>query len=858
MKFFIDSLVRKVDTSKSDSDFTFFFNLLIAGEALTKLITLMITASLKKDEDRHQYRILYGLVRTSGIGEWSRAIDDLLTGTASQHLPESMRLFQAELTKKTTKDEWQSQAVSELVKALKCLKINLDSVPEKKDLKLWFKLFAELRNKTRGHGATVTATASEMATHLDNSLKIILNNLSFLNVPTAYLKKNINGKFRVTTISTLNDHMELLKRNDQFHYEEGVYIYLDKMIKIPLLKSDPDLSDFYLANGNFTTKKYEMLSYLTDDIIYGNSEEYLVPRGQLPQSESEGLGELIAYDHCFSNVPSLTYEYIRRKTLEDELYDLLVNDRHIVITLLGRGGIGKTSLALKVIPRFYDEKHFDAIIWFSSRDIDLSSSGIKLVRSDVITPKDIAMYYAKLIKSESEVSEKDFNAISYFQSQLSRSDAGSTLFIFDNFETIDNPVETYKWIDTYIRYPNKLLITTRLRDFKGDYPLQVQGMSYDESMELISLTEKKLGIIGKLSTESKEKIYTISAGHPYIIKILIGDFAKNKMKGSLEKLIAGSDEILTALFERTYSVLTPCAQRVFLTLSSWNSAVPRAGLESVLMHSIEDPLEVERAIDVLVQYSMIEENKAQDGFYFLQLPYVAFAFGGKKLKISPLQHLTSIDVSLIRNFGVTNIDDKTISLNKNFTKYLSCINYNDDYFKTHKGILEKICLTYIEGWKFLAIWAFEANSPKFDELANNYITRYLEEETSEKNKHYAWFIYASISERQNKPYEQILGLTKASVYVNITMHELSNYTNKINNIFKQNEMTLGEEIKKELLEELFNVVYRRKSEADANACSRFAWLALHLNKEQQAKELAELGLKQDPENQYCMGLKRRL
>jgi len=857
MKFFIDCLARKIDTSKSDSDFAFFFNLLIAGEALTKLITLMITASLKKDVDRHQYRILYGLVRTSGIGEWSRAIDDLLTGTASQHLPESMRVYQAELTKKTTKDEWQSQAVCELMEALKCLKINLESIPEKKDLKLWFKLFTELRNKTRGHGATITTTASEMAFHLDKSLSIILENLSLLQVPAAYLKKNMNGKFRVTKISTLNEHMELLKRTDSFHYEEGVYIYLDKMIKIPLLKSDPDLSDFYLANGNFSTVKYEMLSYLTDDIIYGNSEEYLAPKGQLPQSESEGLGELIAYENCFSNVPGLSYEYIRRKALEDELYDLLVNDRHIVITLLGRGGIGKTSLALKVIPRFYEEKHFDAIIWFSSRDIDLSSSGIKLVNSNVITQKDIAMYYAKLLKSESEVNTKGFDAISYFQSQLSNSDAGSTLFIFDNFETIDNPVETYKWVDTYIRHPNKMLITTRLRDFKGDYPLQVQGMSYDESMELILLTEKKLGITGQLSIESKEKIYNISAGHPYIIKILIGDFAKNKMKGSLEKLIAGSDEILTALFERTYSVLSPCAQRVFLTLSSWNSAVPRLGLESVLMHSIEDPLEVERSIDTLVQYSMIEENKAEDGFYFLQLPYVAFAFGAKKLKISPLQHLTSIDVSLIRNFGVTNIDDKTISLNKNLTKYLSCIHHNDEFFKTHRGILEKICLTYVEGWRLLAIWAFEANIQRFDELANKYITRYLEEETSEKNKHHAWFMYASISERQRKPYEQILGLTKASVFENITIHELSNYTNKINNTFKQNEMALGEAIKKELLEGLFNVVYKRRTEADANACSRFAWLALHLNKEQEARELAELGLMQDPENQYCIRLKRR-
>ena len=35
----------------------------------------------------------------------------------------------------------------------------------------------------------------------------------------------------------------------------------------------------------------------------------------------------------------------------------------------------------------------------------------------------------------------------------------------------------YNWIDSFIRLPNKALITIRYRDFKGDYPLEVIGMS---------------------------------------------------------------------------------------------------------------------------------------------------------------------------------------------------------------------------------------------------------------------------------------------------------------------------------------------------------------------------------------------
>lgn len=856
MQAFIEKIERKVETSKSESDFTFFFNLLVAGEAITKLITLLITASLKNDKDRHQYRILHGLVRANGIGEWSRAIDDLLTGTASQHLPDSMRTFQAELTKKCNNTEWQYLAVQELYSAMKFLNLTPETNSAKHDLKLWFKGFTELRNKTRGHGATLSNAASSAAPHLEKSIKVIIDNLSLLKLPSAYLKRNMSGKFRVTAISKLSPHLEELKKKDTYYYEEVIYFDLDKLILIPLIKSDPDLSDFYISNGGFTNTTYEMLSYVTDDKIHVDNNNYTAPKGQLPPSESEGLGELIPYEKCFSNAPRLTYDYINRRELEDELYNLLIDERHIAITLLGRGGIGKTSLALRVIPRLYEVDRFDAIIWFSSRDIDLSSNGAKLVHANVITNKDIANYYSQLCKSPDEVKKKGFDAISYFQNQLTKSDAGATLFIFDNFETVDNPIETYKWVDTFIRSPNKLLVTTRLRDFKGDYPLQVQGMNHDESMELIEKTSQHLQI-EPLSQENKDRIYRISAGHPYIMKVLLGDFSRKRMKGNIERLIAGSDEILTALFERTYSALTPCAQRIFLTLASWNSAVPRLGLESILMYSLDDPLDVEKSIDTLIQYSMIEEIKAGDGHYFLQLPYVAYAFGNKKLKISPLQHIINSDVSLMRKFGISNIDDKKISLKQNFTRYISSISHNDEFYNTHKTILERICYTFNEGWQLLSIWALEANSTKFNQLAEDCIKRYLENEKSEKNKRYAWSIFTTISERLNHPYEQILGLTQVASYPAISIDELSNITNRINRLFKSHEVSLGENIKQELLIKLFTVVYNRRNEADANACSRFAWLGLHINKESEAKILVEIGLKNDPENQYCISLNKK-
>lgn len=603
-----------------------------------------------------------------------------------------------------------------------------------------------------------------------------------------------------------------------------------------------------------------MLSYCTDDKKSGDSSVYMMPSGQLPPSESDGLGELTAVGECFSNVPSLSYKYIRREELEDQLLSLLKDDRRTVVTLLGRGGIGKTSLALKVIPWLYDTTRFDAIVWFSSRDIDLKISGAKLVTANVISDKDISKYYCSLVLSEEERSKKTFDSIKYFQEQLTKSDIGSCLFVFDNFETTENPLELFKWIDTYIRNPNKVLITTRLRDFIGDYPVNVHGMSYDESEKLIRLTADNLGAGETLTSNLIDEIYNVSAGHPYIIKIMLGELSKQNMKGSLPKIVAGSEEVLTALFERTYAALNPCAQRVFLTLASWNSTVPRLALEAILMVSIDEPLEVEKAIDNLIQYSMAEEFKSNiDGQKFIALPYAAMAFGEKKCRVSPLKAIIGNDVRTLQRFGPAKPEDKKISLSHHFARFLGALPQTETEFENNKNIIERICLSHIDGWLLVSRWLEESGDINLYKIANKYLIRYLENETSEAKKVAAWKQLAELSRELGEPLEEVHSLIEASQYSEVEFSDLSNVANIINRMLSNHELELeNNDIKKELLSRLFNVFWRRKSEADAIDLSRMAWLALHLQRLENAKELIELGLSKDPFNRYCLKLREKL
>ena len=95
----IEQVLERAEQAKANSDFEYFFALLLAGEALFKTVTLAIVAALDDDKDRNRYRLEYTLARADGLGDWGRALEDALSGPASQYLAVDARPDQAELAR---------------------------------------------------------------------------------------------------------------------------------------------------------------------------------------------------------------------------------------------------------------------------------------------------------------------------------------------------------------------------------------------------------------------------------------------------------------------------------------------------------------------------------------------------------------------------------------------------------------------------------------------------------------------------------------------------------------------------------------------------------------------------------------
>lgn len=863
MHIIIDKIKERYESSKNDSDVAYFMDLMLAGEQLTKLITLGLLACITDDSKRHRYSLEHRLLRADGIGEWSFVIDEALTGTSSQYFNPIANQFQQELNERVGNISWQHQSIKLIIDCIKVIDPSFEEVSVKVSGRTWFSHFAYLRNKTKGHGAYCSDVYSSMCENLFQSISIIQDNYSLLvDTQWAYLHRNLSGKYKVADISSHATRFHYLRKDSNSNYENGVYIFLNKPIKVELLYSNSDLNDFYFPNGGFNNKRFELLSYITGNKEYHEASSHLIPPGELPSSETEGIGKLELIGNVFTNLPTINQIYIQREELEAELLKKMLDERHPIITLTGRGGIGKTSLAISVLKKLCETQRYTSVIWFSARDIDLLIEGAKPVKAHILSNDDIAKEYCRLLEPK-ESTLKGFKPKTFFESELEKNSIGPTLFIFDNFETVKDPVDLFNWLDTFIRNPNKILITSRFRDFKADYPIEVGGMNEKEFNLLVQATSESLGITHLVNDKNYlEELYNESDGHPYVIKVLLGDVAKDGKLNRVKRIVASKDEILMALFERTYNGLSPVAKRVFLTLSNWRSTIPEIAIEAVLIRETNELMDVGKGVEELYRSSLVLiEISEKDGMRFLSVPYSASVFGKKKLSVSPMKTAIQADTKLLQTFGVglhtevqLGIEPRIIKFFRDIAKRVSL---KLDKIENYIPVLEFICRKYPYAWLTLTS-LYEEEGQYLNAIVS--LQRHLETTTSEAASYRSWEKLAELYCRIHDADGEIHSIIEMSELSITNIDKMRVIVNRVNSLFKNNKFQT-DSTEKQILAQRLIVSYQTildKTAYESDDCSQLAWLYLNAGDRKNAKGVIQRGLDIDPHNVHCLKLKSTL
>ena len=853
---------ERISLDKSDSNSAYFTSLLYGHELVVKLTASAFVAAIGDDADRHRYRIEHGLVRTSGVGDWAAAVNETFSGPASAHLDPCARTHRDDMTAKVSEGDWRFEATRLLRAALIELSAETEPQPKRAHLLQWFRDFATLRNKTRGHGAPSQARLDNSCELLAGSLALMTDNLSLFSVPWAYVRRNLSNKYRVCPLGIDDRPFVHMRSQKDLTYEDGVYVALDVLHCCRLIHTDQDLSDFFIANGGFTDHQYELLSYITGEVQHAPSRTYLRPADQLPGSVTEGKGELDVAGDTFTNLPSQQADYIERHELQKTLRDeLLSTEQHPIVTLDGRGGIGKTSTAVRVISELTQQPNcpFTVVLWFSARDIDLLPEGPKLVRPAGVTIDDFAMQYSALLELPGRTDRK-FSAREAFAKALSGRSKEPTLFVFDNFETVVSPAEAFAWIDTYIRLPNKVLITTRIRGtFKADLPIHVDGMTDPECETLISKIAHRIGISGRIDKAFIGSVINESEGHPYVVKILLGEVARSPSTRKVSRVMASREDILEALFERTFDAISPAARRVFLTLAGWRSVVPELAVEAVVIRPGNESMDVHKAIQELVNSSLVDEIVSANDEYFLSVPLAAQVFGQKKLQASPYRGSIAEDIKLLQQFGAAQRHDVGQGLEKRLTilfrNIATVIGSGERTLDEYLPIIEYVARKVPKAWLYLADLC-EDRLADPDTYVRNCLLHYLERDGTDDSG--AWKRVADLFAKAGMTHEEINALVSQAKTQGVPIYVISNAVNRVNALLRASPTALDQMDRRQLIRELAEILNKRQGECDATDLSRLAWLYMSLQDFTKAGDTVALGLKMEPNNTHCQNLLQKL
>ena len=386
-------------------------------------------------------------------------------------------------------------------------------------------------------------------------------------------------------------------------------------------------------------------------------------------------------------------------------------------------------------------------------------------------------------------------------------------------------------------------------------------MTDEQAESLVDQHAARLNVTPLLNSDYKKELISETDGHPYVIKILLGQVAKERRAVTPRRIVASSHDLLRALFERTYGALSPGGQRVFLLLCSWRVFVPEVAVAAVSLRPGNQRFDVMKALEELRRFSLIDQifpNEEDDAF--VGVPLAAAMYGRSKLKVSPFKVAVEEDRKILMEFGAgkqADVERGVLPRIENLVRSVAVrASSNPTTLEERLPVLEYLATKTPKAYLRLADLVLEVDNNSTDR-AKKYVRNYLES-ASIPDRQSAWLKLADLCHSSQDPVGEVHALSEAALLPTSDLDNLGSFANRLNNRIRDLK---GRSIAdawsgeiRELLERVIEAMETRLKDLSATNCSRLAWLYLNIGNSQRALDVAKFGSEQEPGNEHCQNL----
>ena len=318
-----------------------------------------------------------------------------------------------------------------------------------------------------------------------------------------------------------------------------------------------------------------------------------------------------------NNLPPSDYAsdggFVGRKDDLARIQQLITGNLHRVVTIAGAGGVGKSALAHKLCSMFLSRKElpFDAIVWVSAKEEQLSDMGIEPLEPSLRSYEDVLDAVLDTYKWDSDgktLEEKEHEVEIIFTAG-----AKGVLLVVDNLETIrDAKVREYL---KDCPPPSKVLITSRIGLGEVERRVSIKELKIVDAVTLLRTVAREKGARDLMSSPDAQlkKYVNRMARYPLAIKWVVGQVALGQdINVALGGLTSSTGDVARFCFEHIFEhLLSPHATTVMFALAAVDHAVTRG----VLAHLADMPVdELDDALRDLSLASLIVtmQEKRQD------------------------------------------------------------------------------------------------------------------------------------------------------------------------------------------------------------------------------------------------------